>query len=95
MDQQLIVGRPKRIGRPPLDRQLLLDEISLGIRRRPRLVYVNLRQLAGSLHWSRGTVGTALRDLARDEKVVVKRRAGSRGVVVILPAPTGTAHRRS
>lgn len=79
------------MGRPPLDRQLLLDEISLGIRRRPRLIYVNLRSLARSLQWSRGTVGAGLRDLARDGKLVVERRAGRRGVVVILPGINGLA----
>lgn len=90
MDQELPLGVPKRLGRPPLDRQLLLDEIARGIHRRPRLIYVNLRQVAYSLQWSRGTVGAGLRDLARDGKVVVKRRAGPRGIVLILPGASST-----
>ena len=67
-----------RIGRPPLDRDLLLFFLWDQPRRGRRLIMFNCRAAAKNLGWHRKTVSRALRDL-EEEGFVRRFPFGSRG----------------
>jgi hypothetical protein len=74
-------------GRPPLDRQLLLNRMAALPGGRRGLVLVNERKVGAGLGWSRATVQRALADLEVAGLVRRGKQRGREGLMVYLNPP--------
>jgi len=81
-----LVGRSRRVGRPPLSREAALGEIIRLPSRGRGLRLVNARRLATTLGCNRCTVGTMLSDLERSNRLVRRELRGKRGLLIELLA---------
>jgi Bacterial regulatory proteins, gntR family len=70
------------IGRPPISRELILDEFLLLPPCGRHLVRVNERAIAARLGCNRNTISRAINELEREGKVLRFGRRDSRGLVL-------------
>lgn len=75
------------MGRPPYDREQLLQLLHRYPGARRGLVHINERSIAGDLGWNRCTVASALSDLEATGSVRRLKIQGRSGLLVMLTVP--------
>jgi hypothetical protein len=82
------VSAPKhKMGRPPFDRQPLLEALYALPRRGRGVVRVSERALAAKLGWDRGTVAKGISDLEAAGSVRRMKTLGHQGLLLALVRP--------